>query len=500
MRKIIYTVLAASVAFSGAFAATKNTVKKTTAATSSAAARGTAAIVPLEKFAQSGARTATTMTAKEKEAVNLYLSAYENYFDGKKGSALKQIEQAEAKLGKTTARTSYLKAKIAYEQGDYTTARAACLNYFNGNPAPDAGYAEMQTMRDQLSAYFSKQDELKVAAERERQEALQASLQAQKDAAAKEQEDIENSKKKRENARAQIGSYINKIQSDLNATRAANTRDAYENFLQQYPWGKAHYEAQKEMKAKWPSPVRRLGKKNKYGYVNSKGDFVIKAKYDNASEFENGMARVGNNGKYGFINEKGEEVIPIIYKNASNFNYGYAAVKDATGGSYLLSKTGKKLDDKKFSDVKSFSEGLAPFSEDGYRYGYLDPTGDVRIESQFEIANLFHEGKAVVGKNINGAMRYAFLQKNGEMLTGFDYEDAKDFQFGLARVKKGGKYGLIDFLGGTVTGCDYDFITDFGSDGYARAKRDNMNILLDREGSPWAKVNGKIIPVKFKTN
>ena len=52
---------------------------------------------------------------------------------------------------------------------------------------------------------------------------------------------------------------------------------------------------------------------NTYGYINTKGDIVIKAQFDDIEPFNNGFAAVKKDGKYGIINTKGEFVVPCEY-------------------------------------------------------------------------------------------------------------------------------------------------------------------------------------------
>lgn len=51
-----------------------------------------------------------------------------------------------------------------------------------------------------------------------------------------------------------------------------------------------------------------------YGYLDSKGKWLIKPQYSNAEEFNDGFAKVKFKGKWKLINEKGEFVIKPTYK------------------------------------------------------------------------------------------------------------------------------------------------------------------------------------------
>jgi hypothetical protein len=42
----------------------------------------------------------------------------------------------------------------------------------------------------------------------------------------------------------------------------------------------------------------------KYGYINSKGEMIIDAEFDDAQPFHDGMARVQLQGKWGYISRQ----------------------------------------------------------------------------------------------------------------------------------------------------------------------------------------------------
>lgn len=66
--------------------------------------------------------------------------------------------------------------------------------------------------------------------------------------------------------------------------------------------------------------------KEKFGYADSFGKVVIKAQYEVAYPFENGMAKVCKGKKWGYINESGKAVIPVEYESIEPFHNGIARV------------------------------------------------------------------------------------------------------------------------------------------------------------------------------
>ena len=62
-----------------------------------------------------------------------------------------------------------------------------------------------------------------------------------------------------------------------------------------------------------------------FGYIDKKGNWVIKPKFDEAQKFDKGGAQVVINEQYGYINTKGEQIIPCKYDK-----YGGWFVNDST--------------------------------------------------------------------------------------------------------------------------------------------------------------------------
>lgn len=81
----------------------------------------------------------------------------------------------------------------------------------------------------------------------------------------------------------------------------------------------------------------------KWGFVNSKCQWVIKPQFSNAHAFSNGLALVKDDGtgKWGYIDEKGNWAIRPIYSiEPTDFCCGVAGVTDKSGRHYLIDKSG----------------------------------------------------------------------------------------------------------------------------------------------------------------
>ena len=431
----------------------------------------------------------SAQTDRESRAKSLYYGAMEDFDMNNYKGALAKVVDIEKILGGTNARISYLTAKSQYKLSNMEAAQTACKKYFASTPKKDPGYSEMLKMseiiNDQMQAEAQRQAAeaaARKAAEAEKAVALAQQMQMAEERRAKDAEDQEL-----RNMEESIS---------LKETQNKNTQEAYQNFIYKYPYGKFVIQARNEMQKKWPAPMRVL-KNNKYGYVKN-GQMVIKANYDYASEFSEGLARVGKNGKYGFVNEKGKVIIPIRYVAASNFNYGLAVVKTIDNKCFFIDKTGKPFNENVYHDAKSFSEGLAAVQDQYYKYGFINTKGEVVIPQEYSVVSWFKEGIAAVGKSEGGKTLYAYIDKNGNKLTDFEFEEAKDFQSGVGRVKKDGKYALIDKFGFPITSYEFDYISEFSEeDGLALAKKSGFDIYLDKEGRPFVKIDAKLVRVNL---
>ncbi|WP_163309255.1 WG repeat-containing protein [Dysgonomonas sp. 521] len=72
--------------------------------------------------------------------------------------------------------------------------------------------------------------------------------------------------------------------------------------------------------------MHAVRKDNKWGYMDTAYNEVVRPAYDDYTPFSEGLASVCRNGKWGYINKKGKIVIPFIYNEAGEFVDGTATV------------------------------------------------------------------------------------------------------------------------------------------------------------------------------
>lgn len=132
---------------------------------------------------------------------------------------------------------------------------------------------------------------------------------------------------------------------------------------------------------------------------------------------------------WGCINLKGEEIIQACYSGIGDFNYGVATVTYA-----------------------------------------IDDTNNVVSYYEYEKEIRYFKKKTV----------YDLINKNGAIITAFDYEAIETFYFGKAVVRNKSKRGIIDLTGKQIIPCLYDQIWIYAD--YILACKEGKWGILNHEG------------------
>lgn len=218
-----------------------------------------------------------------------------------------------------------------------------------------------------------------------------------------------------------------------------------------------------------------------YGYINARGEVLIPLQYASAGTFRNGMAVVEVDGRYGVIDTKGNLVVAPEYDWVEGFTEPLSRVrKDGRMG--LIGPFGDVLLPLQYDHIGSFNDGLALVVE-GRKCGYIDEQAKLVIPMDYEAAEGvsnwgdFQNGLAKVqqgGKRCmintantkvlscqyvdigaaSGALipvrkrsKWGFADRKGTVLFENRYDQAWSMVEGLARVRNGELFGLVDSTG-----------------------------------------------------
>lgn len=249
----------------------------------------------------------------------------------------------------------------------------------------------------------------------------------------------------------------------------------------------------------------------RYGFCFPEGTELVPPQYVKAEDFSEGMALVAiTNGsaisggfRHGFVNNKGLVQITPQYASAKSFSQGLAPVSTSEKEWKYIDKKGAVKIEGPFLDADMFSEGLAGVSVPydlgqgvmSFRKGYIDLTGKMVIQPEYNYVMPFKNGYAVVsfsGSTPAGYKNYQILiDKSGKKITTQEFISIHPYAYeGLWPVKIKGssglssekdEWGVIDNKG-KLYGARFTYQPYF-NEGLAAFKKDTLWGFMDKEGT-----------------
>jgi len=284
---------------------------------------------------------------------------------------------------------------------------------------------------------------------------------------------------------------------------------------------------------------------NFYGYINSRGELIIKPRFDSASKFHNGLAlvRTGGHdveisegimerlgGKAGYVDKSGKFVIPPVYDLANDFSEGLAAVWldtpcDRSCYGYI-DTTGKIAIPQKYQTAGTFHEGTADVRMADDNWGVIDRNAKFIIPPKYDGVFPFYDGIGIAIKTLNKkaspfdqeladfAVEFydtsgnvvakpsyfvfglfenglvdiitksgsGFVDKNGNIAIAPTFEKTRGFSEGLAPVRVNHKWGYIDVGGKFMIDAKFDDAGIF-KEGLAPVTQGAKEGFIDKSGT-----------------
>ncbi len=195
------------------------------------------------------------------------------------------------------------------------------------------------------------------------------------------------------------------------------------------------------------SPVSSNGR---YGFIDEKGTLAISLQFDDAGPFVNGRATVKLGKKWSCIDSGGNSMdTPLGWPGKEWPRPPFEAGKLMTVRQYLTDdgqygfacRTSEKLViPAEYNDAHEFSEGLAAVKP-GHLWGFVDEVGSMRITPSFADVGDFHDGLVAVSDKTG---RWGYINQTGTLVVDYQFEVALDFINAVGRVRRNGRWGYLD--------------------------------------------------------
>ncbi len=149
-----------------------------------------------------------------------------------------------------------------------------------------------------------------------------------------------------------------------------------------------------------------------------------------------------------------------------------------------IDRTGKIIIPAQFERAEDFSEGLA-IVKVGERFGCIDKTGKLVIPARFNFISKFKNGLAVAHTD-GDAPKIGYIDRTGKLVIPARFDEAHEFSEGLAAVSVDRKFGYINSQGKVIISFQFDEAAKF-KDGFAKVRTDilraeNPDRTIDRTG------------------
>ena len=239
--------------------------------------------------------------------------------------------------------------------------------------------------------------------------------------------------------------------------------------------------------------------------------------YGSFREFSEGLAAVFDNSSgWGYMDTTGKIVIPCQYFDLDSL--WPASLMDFSEGVTFVAARGENWSEKYVLGLDKsgntlftlpegyvlrgqFHEGLAAVANGMYSYkcGYIDKTGKEAIPCQYSEVRSFSEGLAAV---YNAADAYwGFIDKSGSTVLPFQYQTAESFGErypGCALVKlMDGRVTLIDKTGRDVIPAGYTYYTDKDSAWESGGRYVPLRSSDNKNDSVYDLTTGQIVQFPF---
>ena len=226
--------------------------------------------------------------------------------------------------------------------------------------------------------------------------------------------------------------------------------------------------------------VARKGDQRLRYYLVDKSGQRRSRDYESIRAFRAGIAAVRKDGRWGYIDTAGVELVVPRYSRVSGFSEGRAWVQ-LDGKCGFIDRQGRPITEMAFSKCLDYEDGHATVYQNARKGGVLDYAGNYVIAPSLDRLVGYTETRGLLRDQ---RLQYYYITDRAEVADGY-YEEARLYEHGLARVRQGSLWGLLDQQGAFVVSPRYDNISAYEG-GFARVRLRQLQGLTAADGTPLA--------------
>ncbi len=213
--------------------------------------------------------------------------------------------------------------------------------------------------------------------------------------------------------------------------------------------------------------------------------------------YENNVLKVKKENKYGLCNMSGKEILPCEYENIEPIKGIQNSLLISKEGKYgLCDNAGSIIIEPKYKKIDKIQED--------YQNGYIvidenDKYGIIGIDKSVVLKCDYEEIKPVIGANLfvvkdNG--KYIAINQEGQTILEDKFDDVEEINGDNIIARKDNKVGILDISGETKVKFEYEEIKIAGE--YYIAKKNDKYGIIDANGEE--KIAYEAIDINYYTS
>jgi hypothetical protein len=173
-------------------------------------------------------------------------------------------------------------------------------------------------------------------------------------------------------------------------------------------------------------------------YITTEFKIADMSKNTSISNFSNGYAAVEKDGKYALMDSDLSLISEYQYDDVKQDSFGRTYMNNCffvkeNGTYFLVNNKNERISDLEFDDVKVFADSQPTAVKQGDLWGFVNSSGEMYIECQYEDAKPYSNGYAAVKQN----GLWGYIDAKGKFVMEPEFTEAGNMtKEGVCLVKK----------------------------------------------------------------